>query len=113
MNHTIKHQVTHRSIRKFKDEPLTDAQLDAILDAASHTPTYTFLQAASIIGITTRSNKRPLLPFVSNLMWQMRLSLHRCCRPPSRRAIPEAQGVTPAGMDRAERSSQPSMMPPS
>ena len=52
MNETLQHQLNHRSIRKFKDTPLTDEQLDLILSAASQTPTYTFLQAASIIGAT-------------------------------------------------------------
>ena len=70
MNDTIKHQINHRSIRKFKDIPLTELQLDAILDAASHTPTYTFLQAASIIGVTDKKTQKPSLIFVNNLMWQ-------------------------------------------
>ena len=60
MNDTIKYQINHRSIRKFKDIPLTELQLDAILDAASHTPTYTFLQAASIIGVTDKKTQKAI-----------------------------------------------------
>lgn len=58
MNETLQHQLNHRSIRKFKDTPLSDEQLDLILSAASQTPTYTFLQAASIIGSHRQSQAK-------------------------------------------------------
>ena len=60
MSTTLEHQLNHRSIRKFKNQPLTPEQLDAILAAASHTPTYTFLQAASIIGVTDKAKQQKL-----------------------------------------------------
>ena len=104
MNDTIKHQVNHRSIRKFKDTPLTDAQLDAILSAASHTPTYTFLQSASIIGVTDKAQKQAIAaickqPYVAECAYLFIIvaDLYRDVQ------IAEAQGVTPAGMERAER----------
>lgn len=56
-NFTLKHQWNHRTIRAFKDEPLSDEQLDAIIRSASQTPTYTFLQAASIIGVTDQAKQ--------------------------------------------------------
>lgn len=104
MNDTIKHQVNHRSIRKFKDTPLTDAQIDAILSAASHTPTYTFLQSASIIGVTDKAQKQAIAaickqPYVAECAYLFIIvaDLYRDVQ------IAEAQGVTPAGMERAER----------
>ncbi len=104
MNDTIKHQVNHRSIRKFKDTPLTDAQLDAILSAASHTPTYTFLQSASIIGVTDKAQKQAIAaickqPYVAECAYLFIIvaDLYRDVQ------IAEAQSVTPAGMERAER----------
>ena len=60
MNETLQHQLNHRSIHKFKDTPLSDEQLDLILSAASQTPTYTFLQAASIIGVTDKAKQKRL-----------------------------------------------------
>lgn len=59
-NYTLKHQFAHRTIRKFKDTPITSAQLEAILHAASQTPTYTFLQAATVIGVTDKKKQQAL-----------------------------------------------------
>lgn len=59
-NFTLNHQWNHRTIRAFKDIPLSPDQIDAILRAASQTPTYTFLQAASIIGITDKDKQKAL-----------------------------------------------------
>lgn len=59
-NFTLVHQCNHRTVRKFKDIPLSEEQLEAILSAASHTPTYTFLQAASIIGVTDKAKQKKL-----------------------------------------------------
>lgn len=60
MNETIKCQTQHRTIRKFKPDAMTKAQLDAILSAASATPTYTFLQAASIIHVKDAKKKKQI-----------------------------------------------------
>lgn len=67
MNETLQHQLNHRSIRKFKDTPLTDEQLDLILSAASQTPTYTFLQAARASSASpTKPSKSASLRSVNN-----------------------------------------------
>ena len=104
MNNTIKHQINHRSIRKFKDIPLTELQLDAILDAASHTPTYTFLQAASIIGVTDKKTQKAIAdickqPYVAECgyLFIIVADLYRNVQ------IAEAQGIAPQGMGRTER----------
>lgn len=59
-NFTLQHQWNHRTIRAFKDTPLSPDQLEAILMAARQTPTYTFLQAASIIGVTDQAKQDAL-----------------------------------------------------
>ena len=104
MNDTIKYQINHRSIRKFKDIPLTELQLDAILDAASHTPTYTFLQAASIIGVTDKKTQKAIAdickqPYVAECgyLFIIVADLYRNVQ------IAEVQGIAPQGMGRAER----------
>lgn len=57
VNDTISHQINHRTIRKFKPQKMTAEQLEALLSAASFTPTYTFLQGASIIHVTDQNKK--------------------------------------------------------
>lgn len=52
MNEVIKTINTHRSIRKFKNTPLTEEQLDIIIYAAQMAPTSAHLQPFTIIGIT-------------------------------------------------------------
>lgn len=59
-NHTLQHQFEHRTIRKFKDVPLSAEKLEAMLHAASQTPTYTFLQAATVIGVEDKEKQRAL-----------------------------------------------------
>ncbi|MFC6206471.1 nitroreductase family protein [Levilactobacillus tongjiangensis] len=42
----------HRSVRKFTSEPLTEAEVATLIDAAQHAATSTFSQQYSIISIT-------------------------------------------------------------
>lgn len=54
MSPTIELLCGHRSIRHFTDEPVTDAQREAIIAAARSTSSSSFLQCSSIIRITDR-----------------------------------------------------------
>ncbi|MGP4074988.1 oxygen-insensitive NADPH nitroreductase [Halobacillus sp. K22] len=60
MNQTIETILNHRSIRKFKDIPLTDEQLDTILSAAQLASTSSYMMAYSIIGVTDPEKKEKL-----------------------------------------------------
>lgn len=60
MNYTLEHQFDHRTFRKFKTQTMTPEQLQHIIHAASSTPTYTFLQAASIIHVTDQEKKNAI-----------------------------------------------------
>lgn len=60
MNQTIETLLNHRSIRKFKDEKLTDEQLDTILKAAQQASTSSYMMAYSIIGVTDEEKKTQL-----------------------------------------------------
>lgn len=51
-NSTTDHQVNHRSIRKFKDQPLNTEQLRTIYEAARHTSTSLFYQQFTILHLT-------------------------------------------------------------
>ena len=51
-NFTIDHQLNHRSIRKFKNQPLSADQLSTLLEVARQTSTSQFLQQVTIIRVT-------------------------------------------------------------
>ena len=51
-NETIASQLAHRTIRAYKDQPLTEAEVDTLMDVARHTATSSFLQACTILHIT-------------------------------------------------------------
>jgi len=52
MNPTLTTLMAHRSIRQFTNQPLTAAEVDALVTAAQHAPTSTFSQQYSIISVT-------------------------------------------------------------
>ncbi|UFU00852.1 oxygen-insensitive NADPH nitroreductase [Radiobacillus kanasensis] len=51
MNETIQTILGHRSIRKFKDRPLSEEEISVIVEAASRASTSSFMMAYSIIGV--------------------------------------------------------------
>ena len=51
MNETIENLKTRRSIRKFKDEQITDEELKTILEAGTYAPTGQGLQSPNIVVI--------------------------------------------------------------
>lgn len=60
MNQTIDTILNHRSIRKFKPEPLKQEHLALILDAARSSSTSSYLMAYTMIGVTDAEKKRAL-----------------------------------------------------
>ncbi|MCA0969505.1 oxygen-insensitive NADPH nitroreductase [Halobacillus litoralis] len=60
MNETIETILNHRSIRKFKDTPLTNEQINLIIEAAQQASTSSYMMAYSIIGVTDKEKKRAL-----------------------------------------------------
>lgn len=63
MNSVIDQIMSHRSIRKFKDTPLTSEQMNTIISAAQMAPNSSDNQCYSIIGITDREIKREIREF--------------------------------------------------
>lgn len=51
-NETIDHQVNHRTIRAFKEQPLNEEQLTTLYEAARHASTSMFMQQFSILHVT-------------------------------------------------------------
>lgn len=60
MTETIKNQLNHKSIRKFKNKKLTSDEINLLVDVARHTATSNFRQAYSIISITDQKIKDEL-----------------------------------------------------
>lgn len=51
-NETIASQLAHRTIRAYKDQPLTEEEVTTLMDVARHTATSSFLQSCTILHIT-------------------------------------------------------------
>ncbi|SEN05201.1 oxygen-insensitive NADPH nitroreductase [Paenibacillus sp. OV219] len=58
MNDIIKQLQAHRSIRKFKPDPVTDEQLASILASAQAASTSSNIQAYSVVGVRNKGTKR-------------------------------------------------------
>ncbi|ELZ8933026.1 oxygen-insensitive NADPH nitroreductase [Cronobacter dublinensis] len=61
MTPTIELLCSHRSIRHYTDEPISDAQREAIIHAAQSASSSSFLQCSSIIRITDRAMREQLV----------------------------------------------------
>lgn len=61
MTPTIDLLRAHRSIRAFNEQPITDAQREAIIAAAQSASTSSFLQCSSIVRITDREMRQQLV----------------------------------------------------
>jgi FMN reductase (NADPH) len=60
VNKTIDLLLSHRSVRKFKDQNLTEEQIKVIVESAQAASTSSFIQAYSIIGVTDSKKKEKL-----------------------------------------------------
>lgn len=58
MNPVIEQQLQHRSVRKFLDTPVTDAQLAAIVGAAQRASTSSSLQVWSVVAVRDAERKQ-------------------------------------------------------
>ncbi|WP_347549613.1 oxygen-insensitive NADPH nitroreductase [Pseudalkalibacillus hwajinpoensis] len=66
MNETIETILEHRSIRSFKDEPLTNEQVHTLVKAAQAASTSSYIQAYSIIGVKDQEKKKKLAQLAGN-----------------------------------------------
>ena len=60
MNEVMQVIRQHRSIRKFKNIPLTGEQIEAIVDAAQMAPTSAHMQPFTIIGVTDQELRKKI-----------------------------------------------------
>lgn len=66
MNPTINLLQSHRSIRKFKQEPLSAEQINAMIQSAQMASTSSNVQAYTVIGVTDPAMKRELAVLTGN-----------------------------------------------
>lgn len=66
MNEIISTILNHRSIRHFEDKPLTDEQIQTIVECAQSAATSSFIQAYSIIGVKDKEKKKRLAELAGN-----------------------------------------------
>ncbi|OIJ08541.1 NADPH-dependent oxidoreductase [Anaerobacillus arseniciselenatis] len=66
MNETITLLQSHSSIRKFKDQQLSDEQITEIIQSAQMAATSNFIQAYTIIGVKNRNTKEKLAELAGN-----------------------------------------------
>jgi FMN reductase (NADPH) len=66
MNEIIQLLQGHKSIRKFKSNPVSSEQVQSIITSAQKASTSSNVQAYSVIGVTNPENKRRLAEFAGN-----------------------------------------------
>ncbi|MFL7024468.1 oxygen-insensitive NADPH nitroreductase [Enterovibrio norvegicus] len=63
MNQTIESLLSHRSIRKFNNQPISDEQRNVILDCARAASTSSFIQCTSVIRAVDQEKRRLLAEY--------------------------------------------------
>ncbi|HZG73489.1 MAG TPA: nitroreductase family protein, partial [Chondromyces sp.] len=58
MNDTINTLLSHRSFRSFRDEPVSEEQLDQIIQAVQAAPNWINGQQVTVIAIKDRERKK-------------------------------------------------------
>lgn len=69
MNQVIALLKDHRSIRKFKQDPISDEMVLSIIDAAGSAATSNFIQAYSIIRVINKDNRKQLAELTGSQSW--------------------------------------------
>ncbi|WEZ06790.1 oxygen-insensitive NADPH nitroreductase [Priestia flexa] len=66
MNEVIETILSHRSVRKYRDKPLTNEQIHKIVESAQAASTSSYIQAYSIIGVKNQQTKNRLAELAGN-----------------------------------------------
>lgn len=69
MNRVINLLKNHRSIRKFKDKPISKDQLNHIIESATWAATSNFIQAYSVIHVTDKSVRKEIADLAGPQIW--------------------------------------------
>ncbi len=66
MNSVVETLLSHRSIRKFTEQPISDEQRTAIIDCARAASSSSFIQCTSIIRVVDREKRQLLAEYAGN-----------------------------------------------
>ncbi len=69
MNQVIDLLKNHRSVRKFKQEPISDEKVFSIIEAARTASTSNFVQAYSVIRVTNKKNRKQIAELAGSQIW--------------------------------------------
>jgi nitroreductase len=69
MNQVIALLKNHRSIRKFKQAPISNEKVLSIIEAAGSASTSNFIQAYSVIRVTNKENRKQLAELAGSQTW--------------------------------------------
>jgi len=69
MNKVIDLIKNHRSIRKFKQESVSDEKLFSIIEAAGSASTSNFIQAYSVIRVTNKKKREQIAELAGSQTW--------------------------------------------
>jgi len=69
MNQVIALLKNHRSIRKFKQDPISNQMILSIIEAAGSAATSNFIQAYSVIRVTNKENRKQLAELAGSQSW--------------------------------------------
>ncbi len=69
MNQVIALLKKHRSIRKFKQDPISNEMVHSIIEAAGSAATSNFIQAYSVIRVTNKENRKQLAELAGCQTW--------------------------------------------
>ncbi|QEY23580.1 NADPH-dependent oxidoreductase [Neisseria animalis] len=104
MNETIQTLLQHRSIRKFKPQPLDKATIDLLVEVAQRASTSSYMQACTIISVTDETIKHELA--VLGMQEYVRDNGHLfifVADTARNSAIAETQGLDPVYQSSADR----------
>ena len=60
MNETINLLKAHKSIRKYKNQPIEDEKIKAIIECAQSAATSSFIQAYTIISVKDKAKRKDI-----------------------------------------------------
>ncbi|MBK5243028.1 oxygen-insensitive NADPH nitroreductase [Clostridium sp.] len=60
MNETVNLLKSHKSIRKYKDQPVEDSKIKAIIECAQSAATSSYIQAYTIISVKNKDNRKKI-----------------------------------------------------
>ena len=69
MNQVIDLLKSHRSIRKFRQEPISNEKVLTIIEAAGTAATSNFIQAYSVIRVTNKKNRKQIAELSGSQTW--------------------------------------------